>query len=69
MRIARAIEERRGDVDDADVRALGQEALGLLDALIERRITSQVSARKRLACVRRRLLRGYLRESTGLERR
>ena len=38
MRIARAIEEGRGDFDDADTWALGQEALGLLDALIERRI-------------------------------
>jgi len=40
MRIARAIEEGRGDFDDADIWALGQEALGLLDALIERRISS-----------------------------
>jgi len=40
MRIARAIEERRGDFDDADVWALGQEALGLLHALIERRLDS-----------------------------
>jgi len=40
MRIARAIEEGRGDFDDADIWALGQEALGLLDALIERRINS-----------------------------
>ena len=39
MRIARAIEERRGDFDDADIWALGQEALGLLDALIERRLS------------------------------
>ena len=38
MRIARAIEEGRGDFHDADVWALGQEALGLLDALIERRL-------------------------------
>jgi len=40
MRIARAIEGGRGDFDDADVWALEQEALGLLDALIEPRITS-----------------------------
>ena len=40
MGIARAIEERRGDFDDADIWALGQKALGLLDALIERRISS-----------------------------
>ena len=40
MRIARAIEEGRGDFDDADIWALGQEALGLLDALIERRLSS-----------------------------
>ena len=39
MRIARAIEETRGDFDDADIWALGQEALGLLDALIERRLS------------------------------
>jgi hypothetical protein len=39
MRIARAIEEKRGDFDDADIWALGQEALGLLDALIERRLS------------------------------
>ena len=39
MRIARAIEEGRGDFVDADVWALGQEALGLLDALIERKIS------------------------------
>ena len=39
MRSTRAINERRGDFDDADVWALGQEALGLLDALIERRIS------------------------------
>ena len=39
MRIARAIEERRGDFDDADIWALRLEALGLLDALIERRIS------------------------------
>ena len=39
MRITRAIEERRGDFDEADVWALGQEALGLLDALIERRLS------------------------------
>jgi len=38
MRIARAIEEGRGDFDDADIWALGQEALGLLDVLIEGRI-------------------------------
>jgi len=37
MRVARAIEERRGNSDDADRWALGQESLGLLDALIERR--------------------------------
>jgi len=36
-RVARAIEERRGDFDDADMWALGQESLGLLDAVIERR--------------------------------
>jgi hypothetical protein len=42
MRIARAIEEGRGDFEDADIWALGQEALGLLDALIERRISSQL---------------------------
>jgi len=36
MRIARAIEEGRGDFYDADIGALGQEALGLLDALIGR---------------------------------
>ncbi len=30
---------RRGDFDDADIWALGQESLGLLDALIERRIS------------------------------
>ena len=39
MRITRAIQERRGDFDDADVWALAQEALGLLDALIERSIS------------------------------
>ena len=39
MRIARAIEVGRGDFDDADIWALGQEALGLLDALIKRRIS------------------------------
>ena len=39
MRIARAIEEGRGDFDDADIWALGQEALGLLDALFERRLS------------------------------
>ena len=39
MRIARAIEVGRGDFDDADIWALGQEALGLLDALIERSIS------------------------------
>ena len=38
MSITRAIQERRGDFDDADIWALGQEALGLLDALIERTI-------------------------------
>ena len=38
MRIARAIEEGRGDFDDADIWALSQESLGLFDALIERRI-------------------------------
>jgi hypothetical protein len=40
MRIARAIEEGCGDFDDADIWALGQEALGLLDALVERRLSS-----------------------------
>jgi hypothetical protein len=40
MRIARAIEEGRGDFDDADIWALSQEALGLLDALIGRKISS-----------------------------
>jgi hypothetical protein len=39
MRIARAIEEGRGDFDDADIWSPGQEALDLLDALIERRIS------------------------------
>ena len=38
MRVARAIEEKRSDFDDADIWALSQEALGLLDALIERRV-------------------------------
>ena len=42
MRIVRVIEQKRGDFDDADIWALGQEALGLLDALIERRINSQL---------------------------
>jgi hypothetical protein len=41
MRIARAIQETRGDFDDADIWALGQEALGLPDALVERRISSR----------------------------
>jgi hypothetical protein len=41
MRVARAIEEARGDFDNADIWALGQEALGLLDALVERRISSR----------------------------
>ena len=40
MRIARAIEEGRGDFDDADIWALGQEAPGLLDALTGPRISS-----------------------------
>ena len=40
MRIARAIEEGRGDFDDADIWALGQEALGLRDALTGPRISS-----------------------------
>ena len=39
MRVARAIQEKRSDFDDADIWALSQEALGLLDALIERRIS------------------------------
>jgi hypothetical protein len=40
LKITRAIEERRGNFDDTDIWALGQEALGLLDALIERRISN-----------------------------
>jgi hypothetical protein len=39
MRIARAVRDGSGDFDDADVWALGQEALGLLDALIEKTIS------------------------------
>ena len=35
MRIARAIEKRHGDFDETDIWVLGQEAVGLLDALIE----------------------------------
>jgi len=38
LRIARAIEQTRGDFDDVDIWALGQEALGPLDAMVERRI-------------------------------
>jgi hypothetical protein len=41
MRIARAIQETRGNFDNADIWALGQEALWLLDALVERRIRSR----------------------------
>ena len=39
MWIAKAIQEHRADFDDAGIWALSQEALGLLDALIERRIS------------------------------
>jgi hypothetical protein len=37
MRIMTAIREGHGDFDDADIWALGQEALGLVQALIERK--------------------------------
>ena len=37
LRAARAIAERRNNFDDADMGVLGQESLGLLDELIERR--------------------------------
>ena len=33
-RFARAVEKGRGDFDEADIWTLGQEALGLLDALL-----------------------------------
>jgi hypothetical protein len=36
MRIMRAVREGDGEFDDAAIWALGQEALGLLDALLER---------------------------------
>ena len=39
MRIMRAIREGDGEFDDAAIWTLGQEALGLLDALIERRVS------------------------------
>ena len=37
-RIAEAIKRGRGDFDDADIWALSQDALGLLDAVIQRRL-------------------------------
>jgi len=36
MRVMRAVREGSGDFDDAAIWALGQEALGLLDALMAR---------------------------------
>ena len=46
MRVTRAIEEGRGDFDDADIWALGREALGLVDALVEGRMSGQVRRRR-----------------------
>ena len=40
MRITRAIQEGRGDFDNADIWALSRAALGLLDALIARTISA-----------------------------
>lgn len=37
MRITKAIRDGSGDFDEADIWALSQEALGLLDALIDRK--------------------------------
>lgn len=39
IRIARAIEEGRGDFDEQEIGPPWQEALGLLDALFERTIS------------------------------